>query len=64
LTDFDIYIELFGLLNKKNIEKLDDTLEFYRNKMIQKINFCEENKIKMIYDLDQNKLIEKIKILL
>lgn len=64
LSDFDIYIELFGLLNKKNIEKLDNTLEFYRNKMLQKINFCEEKKIKMIYDSDQNKLIEKIKILL
>jgi hypothetical protein len=61
LPDYDMYIELFGLLDKKNLEKLDKTLEFYKIKMLEKIKFCEENKIKIIYDFNYNKLIEKIK---
>jgi len=64
LPDKNVYIEFFGLLNGKNMNKLDQTLNSYKEKMNNKIKFCMDNEINLIYDLNENKLIEKIKKLL
>ena len=61
LQDFDIYIELYGLLNKKNLNKLDDKLKLYFEKMLSKNKFCEDNKINLIYDYNHIGLINKLK---
>ena len=61
LKEKDTYVELYGLLKGKNINKLDKTLSEYQEKMKSKINFCADNNIKLLYDFDYNKLIEKIK---
>lgn len=57
----NIYIEFFGLLNGKNLNKLDQVLVSYKEKMNYKIKFCVDNDINLIYDLNENKLIGKIK---
>lgn len=57
----DLYIEYFGILDGKNIDNLDEKQLIYYDKMIQKILFCEKNKINLIYDTNFNKLCEKIK---
>jgi hypothetical protein len=57
----NIYIEFFGLLNGKNLNKLDRVLGSYKEKMNYKIKFCVDNDINVIYDLNENKLIGKIK---
>ena len=57
----NIYIEFFGLLNGKNLDKLDRVLGLYKEKMNYKIKFCVDNDINLIYDLNENKLIGKIK---
>lgn len=64
LDEYDIYVELYGLLNKKNLDKLDDKLIIYKNKMIQKNNFCLQNNINLIYDFDYSKLIQKLKTII
>lgn len=64
LKDYDIYVELYGLLNKKNLDKLDDKLLIYKNKMLQKNDFCLQNKINLIYDFDYSKLIQKLKTII
>lgn len=61
LSDEKIFVEFFGLLNGKNIDKLDKVLEGYKEKMYYKIKFCVDNNISLIYDSNENKLMEKIK---
>lgn len=61
LPNENIFVEFFGLLNGKNMNKLDQVLESYKEKMNYKIKFCMDNNISLIYDSNDNKLIEKIK---
>lgn len=56
LPDYDLYIEYFGILDGKRIDKLDEKQLKYYDKMIKKILFCDENKIKLIYDTEFTKL--------
>jgi hypothetical protein len=60
LKEKDTYIELYGLLNKKNLNKLDDNQQIYKQKVDFKNQFCIDNNIKLIYDFDYNLLINKI----
>jgi len=64
LPIFDLYVEYFGMLDGKNYEKLNNIQKKYKEKMDEKILFCEKNKLKFVYDTNYNKLIEKIKIYL
>lgn len=57
----DLYIEYFGMIDNKNYDKLDEIQKKYKEKMEEKILFCEKNKLKLIYDTNYVKLIEKIK---
>jgi hypothetical protein len=60
LPDYDVYIEYFGILDGKNFNKLDEKQSKYYDKMNKKILFCNENKIKLIYETDFTKLYDKI----
>lgn len=64
LPKFDLYIEYFGLLDGKNIENLEEIQKKYYGKMLDKITFCELNKINLIYDTNFNNLYKKIITLL
>ena len=61
LVDNDLYIEYYGLLNKKNLDKLDATLSKYYEKVKIKNKFCMDNELNLIYDFDYKELITKIK---
>lgn len=64
LYDYNTYIEYFGILDGKNLENLDERQLKYYDKMINKILFCTDNKINLIYDTNFDNLIKKIKIIL
>jgi hypothetical protein len=64
LPDYNTYIEYFGILDGKNFNCLDDRQLKYYDKMINKVLFCEENKVNLIYDTNFNNLIKKIKTIL
>jgi|688.fasta_scaffold357578_2 hypothetical protein len=64
LPDSDVYIEYFGILDSKKIENLDEKQLKYWKKMCEKILFCDENKINLVYDSEYKKLISKIKKIL
>jgi len=48
------------MLDGKKVIKENSIFEFYKNKMEEKINFCLKNNIKLIYEKDYDKLIEKL----
>ena len=56
----NLFIEYFGMLDGKKVIKENSIFEFYKNKMEEKINFCLKNNIKLIYEKDYDKLIEKL----
>jgi hypothetical protein len=64
LPKYNLYIEYFGILDKKNINNLDEKQLMYYNKMNEKILFCEKNKINLIHDTNFNKLYEKLKTII
>ena len=49
--------------NKSNIKE-GSVFDFYQKKMEDKIQYCFINKIHLIYDVNLNKLIEKIKLII
>jgi hypothetical protein len=61
LVDKNVYVEYYGLLNKKNLNKLDPILSAYYEKTKLKNQFCVDNELKLIYDFDYKQLINKIK---
>lgn len=60
LPNYNIYIEYFGILDGKKMEKLDEKQLKYYDKMIEKILFCDKNKIKLIHETNFTKLYNKI----
>jgi hypothetical protein len=62
LPKYNIYIEYFGMLDNKSIIKEGSIFDFYKKKMEDKIQHCFINKINLIYDVNLDKLIEKIKL--
>lgn len=64
LTDKNTYVEYFGMLENKNLEKLDDRQVFYREKMLLKISFCKENNLDLLYSVNHKELINLIKKLI
>lgn len=63
LPKYNIYIEYFGMLDNKSIIKEGSIFDFYKKKMEDKIQHCFINKINLIYDVNLDKLIEKIKLI-
>jgi hypothetical protein len=64
LPEYDIYIEYYGMLDGKNIDKLDENQKRYYLKMIEKNEECEKNQINLIHDTNFNKLYKKIENLI
>ena len=64
LPQQDLYIEYFGMLDSKKIIKENSVFEFYKNKMDEKIIFCEQNNISLIFDKNYENLIKKLKLYL
>jgi len=64
LPSKNIYIEYYGMLDKKNEEKLDKIQLNYKHKMSEKNLYCELNKIKLIQDTNFDNLFEKLKTIL
>lgn len=64
LPEYDIYIEYYGMLDGKNIDKLDETQKKYYLKMNEKNEECKKNQINLIHDTNFNKLYKKIENLI
>ena len=64
LPEKDIYIEYYGMLDKKNENKLDKIQLNYKHKMNEKNLYCELNTILLIQDTNLNNLFEKLKTIL
>jgi hypothetical protein len=64
LPKYNLYIEYFGMLDNKSNIKEGSIFDFYQKKMEDKIQYCFINKIHLIYDVNLNKLIEKIKLII
>jgi len=64
LPDFNLFVEYFGILEGKNPENLDEKQLKYQKKMIDKILFCDENNINLIYDTKFDNLYKKLKSIL
>ena len=64
LPKYNLYIEYFGMLDNKSNIKEGSVFDFYQKKMEDKIQYCFINKIHLIYDVNLNKLIEKIKLII
>ena len=60
LEDYNFYVEYFGLI-KNDFKKNTKINDNYIEKMDKKILFCLSNHLKLIYDSNLKKLIEKIK---
>lgn len=61
LPESNTYIEYYGMLDNKNINKLNNIQNEYYLKMLQKNNFCIVNNLKLISDIKFSELINKIK---
>jgi hypothetical protein len=64
LPSLNLYIEYYGMLDGKNLEKLDENQKKYYNKMLEKNEFCDKQKINLICDTNFNNLYNKIKEIL
>jgi len=60
IPKMDLYIEYFGMLDGKKKIKENSIFELYKTKMNEKINFCRDNKILLIYDTNFDELLKKI----
>jgi hypothetical protein len=61
LPKYNIFIEYFGLIKNKNEKNFNKIQLNYVDKMNKKIKFCKENNLELIFDVDCNTLINKIK---
>lgn len=64
LPEKDTYIEYYGMLDKKNENKLDKVQLNYKHKMNKKNLYCELNNISLIQDTNLDNLFEKLKSIL
>lgn len=56
----DLYIEYYGMLDKKNYSNLNNIQTQYKNKMEMKNLYCEKNNLYLVYNTDFEKLIETL----
>jgi len=61
IPKLDLYIEYYGMLDGKNIEKLNSIQMDYKNKIEVKNLYCEKNNLYLIQDVNYNSLINKLK---
>jgi hypothetical protein len=64
LPKYDTYVEYYGMLDKKDYNKLDERQEKYFNKMEEKNLHCINENLNLIYDTDFSKLYEKLQNLI
>lgn len=60
----NVYIEYYGMLDGKNLDKLNHIQVNYFNNMNKKNLFCELNNLNLVCDTNYNNLIKKLKIYL
>jgi len=61
LPKYNLFIEYFGLLKNKDEKKYNQIQLDYLNKMNKKINFCKENNLQLIFDVNCDIIINKLK---
>lgn len=61
LPQKNLYVEYYGMLDGKNENKLNKLQKEYKNKMISKNLYCQENNLPLIFDTSYNDLLQKLK---
>ena len=61
LPEKDLFIEYYGMLDGKNDENLDERQKKYKEKMIIKNLYCEENDLSLLHNTNYKELIKQIK---
>jgi len=64
LPKYKTYVEYYGMLDNKNLDKLDERQKKYYSKMEEKNLHCINEKLNLIYDRDFNKLYVKLQNLI
>jgi hypothetical protein len=60
LPEKNVYIEYYGMLDRKNENNLSKIQTKYREKMLLKNSFCKEKNLSLLSDTDYDNLIKKI----
>jgi hypothetical protein len=61
LPKYKIYVEYYGMLDGKNLDKLNTIQKFYLDKMEKKNIYCEKENLKLIHNINFNQLINELK---